>query len=164
MKGNIYAVDRDLFFVYTEFQMADNRVMSNQKRYKVMESEKQSFVNGQEVEAEIFVVNGVEQAVVRKISFKDSYTPQEKADELIFYFKNYRFYMDNMDTKIMALRIVDEMIKNPAIKDDWYKGSSGSNIEYKSFWREVKYIIQGQPIKQDNNDATKQPRDPFYGC
>jgi hypothetical protein len=164
MKGNIYSVDKDLFFVYTEFYTGDNRVTSNQKRYKVMESEKQSFSNGQEVEADIFVINGVERAVVRKVSFKDTYTPEEKANELISYFRNYRFFMGEVDAKIMALRIVDEMIKNPAIKEDWYRGASGSNIEYKSFWRDVKFIIQGQPLKQDNNDAAKPKRDPEYGC
>jgi hypothetical protein len=164
MKGNIYSVDKDLFFVYTEFYTGDNRVTSNQKRYKVMESEKQSFSNGQEVEADIFVINGVERAVVRKVSFKDTYTPEEKANELISYFRNYRFFMGEVDAKIMALRIVDEMIKNPAIKEDWHKKASDSNIEYKSFWREVKFIIQGQPLKQDNNDATKPKREPEYGC
>jgi hypothetical protein len=70
--------------------------------------------------------------------------------------------MGIVDAKIMALRIADEMLKNPAIKDDGFVGKENSSIEYKSFWREVKRIIKQQPLS--NDEPTKQPRDPFYGC
>lgn len=162
MKGCIVNVDDKPVFVFTEYFSADNRVSVLQKRYEVMETEQQSFAHGQEVEADIIWHHGKEYAVVKSHSFKDTYSPQDKADELVGYFRNYRFYMGIVDAKIMALRIADEMLKNPAIKDDGFNWKDNSNIEYKSFWREVKRIIKQQPLS--NDEPTKPSRDPFYGC
>jgi hypothetical protein len=162
MKGCIVNVDDKPVFVLSEYLTADNRVSVLQKRYEVMETEQQSFSHGQEVEADIIWHQGKEYAVVKKPSFKEMYTAEEKAVELVSYFRKYRFFMGIVDAKIMALRIADEMLKNPAIKDDGFVGKENSSIEYKSFWREVKRIIKQQPLS--NDEPTKQPRDPFYGC
>lgn len=162
MKGTVVNVNDKPVFVVTEYLSADNRVSALQKRYEVMETEQQSFSHGQEVEADIIWHQGKEYAVVKKVAFKEMYTPEEKAIELVSYFRKYRFYMGIIDAKIMALRIADEMLKNPAIKDDGFIGKESSSIEYKSFWREVKRIIKQQPLS--NDEPTKKPRDPFYGC
>jgi hypothetical protein len=162
MKGCIVNVDDKPVFVVSEYLSADNRVSVLQKRYEVMESENQSFSHGQEVEADIIWHQGKEYAVVKKLSYKDAYSAQEKADELVGYFRNYRFYMGIVDARIMALRVADEILKNPAIKDDGFIGGEKSSIEYKSFWREVKRIIKQQPT--NDNEPTKPSREPHYGC
>jgi len=162
MKGTVVNVDNKPVFVVTEYLSADNRVSALQKRYEVMETEQQSFSHGQEVEADIIWHQGKEYAVVKKVAFKEMYTPEDKAVELVSYFRKYRFYMGIIDAKIMALRIADEMLKNPAIKDDGFIGKESSSIEYKSFWREVKRIIKQQPT--NDNEPTKPSREPHYGC
>ena len=162
MKGCIVNVDDKPVFVLTEYLSADNRVNVLQKRYEVMETEQQSFSHEQEAEADIIWHEGKEYAVVKKPSYKDMYTPEDKAIELISYFRQYRFYMGIVDARIMALRIADEVLKNPAIKDDGFNWKDNSNIEYKSFWREVKRIIKQQPLNDDK--PNKPSRDQFYGC
>lgn len=162
MKGCVVNIDDKQVFVVTEYFSADNRVSVLQKRYDVMESENQSLVQGKEVEADIIWHEGKEYAVVKENKFKDMYTPEDKAIELISYFRQYRFYMGIVDARIMALRIADEVLKNPAIKDDGFIGKESSSIEYKSFWREVKRIIKQQPT--NDNEPTKPSREPHYGC
>lgn len=162
MKGCIVNVDDKPVFVVSEYLSADNRVSVLQKRYEVMESENQSFSHGQEVEADIIWHHGKQYAVVKKVAYKDTYTPEGKAEELVGYFRNYRFYMGIVDARIMALRVADEILKNPAIKDDGFIGGEKSSIEYKSFWREVKRIIKQQPT--NDNEPTKPSREPHYGC
>ena len=162
MKGCVVNIDDKQVFVVTEYFSADNRVSVLQKRYDIMESENKSFVQGNEVEADIIWHEGKEYAVVKENKFKDMYTPEDKAIELISYFRQYRFYMGIVDARIMALRIADEVLKNPAIKDDGFIVNESSSIEYKSFWREVKRIIKQQPLNDDK--PNKPSRDQFYGC
>jgi len=142
MKGSLLKVDDCWFFLVTNFSMEKNRVLMDQERYPVLSADTSKLINGKDVEVDIVVHDTIKYAVIKYSVFDVEYTAKEKAKELLWYFRNFRFHIGSVDAKIMALRIADEMLKNPAIKDDAYRvGDSGDNTT-KSFWRTVKHIIK----------------------
>jgi hypothetical protein len=89
---------------------------------------------------------------------------KKKADELVYYFSHYRFHIGNVDSRIMALRVANEMLNNEAIKDD----SEDINDETKKcFWREVKRVIKedlAPQIKLKEDFDRNQGTEPNYTC
>jgi hypothetical protein len=71
-------------------------------------------------------------------------TPKEKADELVGYFRNYRFYIAEMDCRSMAMRMAQEVLDTLYLH--FYDSQNGAY----EFWLEVKNEI----IKR-NEDSTK---------
>jgi hypothetical protein len=71
-------------------------------------------------------------------------TPKEKADELVGYYINYRFYIAEMDCRSMAMRMAQEVLDTLYLYH--YDSQSGAY----EFWIEVKNEI----IKR-NEDSTK---------
>lgn len=89
---------------------------------------------------------------------------EAKAKELYGYFNKYRFMINPVDAKIMAIKIANEFINNHAITDVNYSHSIHDEGT-KDYWREVKRVLIHE-IKPVVSFGEEPPvsKDPLYGC